>query len=80
MSSPISPVGNTLLAAPAHEEYEHLVPALEPVTFLLGDVVHESDADDMVVATLWVMALLPIRVMFLVSVDVINGEPRGVRQ
>jgi hypothetical protein len=30
------------LAAFARKEYEHLVPALEPATFLLGDIVYES--------------------------------------
>ncbi|MDQ3731700.1 MAG: Crp/Fnr family transcriptional regulator [Pseudomonadota bacterium] len=35
-------VGNTLLAALAEPEYEHLVPALAPVTLSLGDIIYES--------------------------------------
>jgi CRP-like cAMP-binding protein len=41
MSSPIPPVGNTLLAGLPREEYEHLLPALEPVRFSLGEIVYE---------------------------------------
>ena len=41
MSTSVTPVGNTLFGALAREEYEHLLPALEPVTFSLGEIVYE---------------------------------------
>jgi CRP-like cAMP-binding protein len=42
VSSSSAAVGNTLLAALAKPEYEHLVPALAPVTLSLGDIIYES--------------------------------------
>jgi hypothetical protein len=41
VSTSVPPVGNTLFAALAREEYEHLPPALEPVEFSLGNIVYE---------------------------------------
>jgi CRP-like cAMP-binding protein len=41
VSTSVTRVGNTLLAALQHEEYEQLLPALEPVTLSLGEIVYE---------------------------------------
>ncbi|HKF96051.1 MAG TPA: Crp/Fnr family transcriptional regulator, partial [Gammaproteobacteria bacterium] len=42
MSSSVTPVGNTLLAALPRQAYKQLVPALEPVTLSLGDIIYAS--------------------------------------
>ena len=39
---PLEPVENRLLARLPLEEYEHLLPHLEPVSFALGEVIYES--------------------------------------
>ncbi len=38
----LEPVGNRLLALLPREEYERLLPHLEPVSFALGEVIYES--------------------------------------
>ncbi len=40
--SPVEPVGNRLLAMLPREEYERLLPSLEPVSLTLGEVIYES--------------------------------------
>ena len=41
-AEPRGPVENRLLAALRREDYERLFPRLEPITFVLGDVLYES--------------------------------------
>ena len=40
-STPVDPSKNRLLAALPREEYERLLPTLQPTSFSLGDVVYE---------------------------------------
>jgi CRP-like cAMP-binding protein len=42
LHEPFQPVANRLLTMLPKEEYEHLLPNFEPVSFALGEVVYES--------------------------------------
>ncbi len=42
-AKPNAPIENRLLAVLSDEDYAHLLPHLEPLTFALGEVVYEPD-------------------------------------